>query len=135
MVEESANVTPPQVEQEAQSPLAQKSEKGPEEPSMVKNDLFETSSDLEILFLECIKGRYSEDKFFTPILVNLDEFTNFVVKDGLVFFTSEEAERVAVPDVLVNEQRVREVLIGQAHSIPAHLSDEKTITYMHDQVW
>ena len=129
------NVTPPQVEQEAQSPPTQKSEKGPEEPSMVKNDLFETSSNLGISFPECIKGRYSEDKFFAPILANPDEFTNFVVKDGLVFFTSDEAEGVAVLDVLVNDQRVREVLIGQAHSILAHLSDEKTITYMRDQVW
>ena len=56
VVEESANITPPQIEEEAQSPLAQKSEKGPEEPSMVKNDLFEMSSDLGISFLECIKG-------------------------------------------------------------------------------
>ena len=102
---------------------------------MVKNDLFETSSDLGISFPGCIKGRYSEDKFFTPMLANPDEFTNFMIKDDLVFFTSEEAERVAVPDILVNDQRVREVLIGQAHSILAHLSDEKMITYMRDQVW
>src|ERR1700743_890391 len=117
VVEEPASVTPPQVEQEAQSPPAQKSEKGPEEPSMVKNDLFETSSDLGISFPECIKGWYSEDKFFIPILANPDKFTNFVVKDALVFFTLEEAERVAVPDVLVNDQRVREVLIGPVHLI------------------
>ena len=135
VVEESKDVTPPQVEEEAQNSLALEAEKGPEEPSMVKNDLFETSSDLRILFPECIKGRYSKDKFFTPILTNPDKFTNFVIKDGLVFLTSEEAERVAVPDILVNSQRVREVLIGQAHSILAHLRDEKMMTHMCDQVW
>ena len=42
---------------------------------------------------------------------------------------------MAIPDVQVNGRNVREVLISQGHSILAHLSDEKTVTYMRDQVW
>src|ERR1700743_555674 len=99
------------------------------------NGLFEVSSDIGVSFPRCIKNRYNEDKFFAPILTNPDEFTNFIVRDGLIFFISEGMERVAVPDVLVNNQKVREILISQAHSILAHLGDEKTVTYLRDQVW
>ena len=86
-------------------------------------------------FPDCIRNRYSEDKFYAPILMNPEEFTNFAVWDGLIFFKSKGVETVAVPDVQVHNQNIREVLIKQGHSILAHLSDEKTVTYMCDQVW
>ena len=95
----------------------------------------EVSSDLGIAFPECIRNRYKEDKFFEAILTNPEEFTNFLVEDGLVFFVSEEMRTITVPDVKVGGERVREVLIKQAHSILAHLGGEKTATYMRDQVW
>ena len=62
-------------------------------------------------------------------MTNPDEFTNFIVRDGLIFIL-EGMDRVAVPDVQVNNQKVREILISQAHSILAHLGDEKTVTYL-----
>ena len=61
-------------------------------------------------------------------MTNPDEFTNFIVRDGLVFFILEGMGRVVVPDVQVNNQKVREILISQAHSILAHLGDKKTVT-------
>ena len=100
-----------------------------------ENVLFEVSSDLGVSFPECIRNRYGEDKFFSPILVNPEEFTNFAVREGLVYFVSEGLETIAIPDVKVNEQSIREILIRQGHSILAHLGDEKTITYLRNQVW
>ena len=46
-----------------------------------------------------------------PVLENPEEFTNFVVNEGLVYFVSEGVEVVAIPDVKVNGQGVRELLI------------------------
>lgn len=107
----------------------------PEDQTMPGNALFGVSSDLGVSFPECIRNRYEEDKFFSPILANPEEFTNFAVRKGLVYFVSEGLETVAIPDVKVNGRNIREILIGQAHSILAHLGDEKTVTYMRNQVW
>ena len=101
----------------------------------VGNRLFEASSNLSMSFPDCIRDWYSEDGFFKPILENPEEFTNFETRDGLILFKSEGIETVAIPDVKVGGRSVREVLIRQGHSILAHLSDEKTATYMRDQVW
>ena len=72
-------------------------------------------SNLGISFPDCIQGRYDEDEFFKPILANPEEFTNFWVDSGLVFFRSEGVETVAIPNVQVNGQSVRELLIRQGH--------------------
>jgi transposase InsO family protein len=120
----------------AEAPHAEsKPDRRPETPVHIGNKLFEVSSDLGISFPDCIRNRYNEDRFFEPILANPTEFTNFEVGDGLVYFVSEGTRTVAIPDVKVDGRNVREVLISQGHSILAHLSDEKTATYMRDQVW
>ena len=64
----------------------------------------EVSSDLGIAFPECIRNRYKEDKFFGAILTNPEEFINFLVEDGLVFFVSEEMRTITVPDINVGEE-------------------------------
>ena len=115
--------------------LTQTTQKVEEITTRSTNGLLETSSSLGVLFPECVRNRYDEDKFFIPIMENPEEFTNFEVRDGLIFFKTEGVETIAVPDVQVDGQNVREILIRQGHSILAHLSDEKTITYMRDQVW
>src|SRR6202789_439600 len=107
---------------------------GVKEPTEPPNRLFEASSSLGIKFPNCIRNRYVEDKFYERILANPEEFTNFEVKDGLIYFRSEGTMVVAVPDVQERGQRIQEVLISQAHSILAHLGSEKTVTYLRDQV-
>jgi len=104
-------------------------------PRKAENRLFEVSSDHGILFPGCIRNRYGEDPFFKPILENPSEFTNFAVKEGFIYFISEGVEVIAIPNVNIKVQNVREVLIRQGHSILAHLSSEKTATYLRDQVW
>ena len=72
---------------------------------------------------------------FKPILENLSNFTNFKIKNDLIFFRSEGVTRLAIPDVKVNGQSIREVIIRQGHSILAHLGGHKTVIYLRDQVW
>ena len=48
--------------------------------------LFRTMEGQDELFPECLKGRYREDSVFKPILENPQNFANFEVRDGLVFF-------------------------------------------------
>ena len=104
-------------------------------PEYLRNQLLEASSNLALSFPECIRDQYGEDKFFLPILADPGEFTNFALRDGLVFFKTEGSETITVPDICQDGQSVRETLIRQAHSILAHLGKEKTVTYMRDQVW
>ena len=97
--------------------------------------LFKTINTPDESFPAYLKGRYEEDPLFKHILDNPSNFTNFEIKDGLVFFRSEGLSRLAIPDVKINGQSVRENVIRQAHSILAHLGGTKTTTYLRDQVW
>ena len=97
--------------------------------------LFRTIANQDEPFPGCLKGRYGEDPAFKPILDNPSNFTNFEIKDDLIFFRSEGTSRLAIPDVKINGQSIREVVIRQGHSILAHLGGHKTVTYLRDQVW
>ena len=97
--------------------------------------LLDVSSTLGTSFPECIRNRYEEDAFFKPILDNPGEFTNFEVSEGLIYYISEGAKIITIPDVKVNSQNIRELLMRQGHSVLAHLSPEKTTTYLRDQIW
>ena len=97
--------------------------------------LYRTIGDQDDPFPDCLKGRYGEDPMFKPILDNPSNFSNFEIREGLVFFRSEGMTRLAIPNVMVNDRSIREVVIRQAHSILAHLGGEKTMTYLREQVW
>ena len=43
--------------------------------------------------------------------------------------------RLAIPNVKISDQPIREMIIRQAHSILAHLGGHKTLTHLRDQVW
>ena len=86
-------------------------------------------------FPNCLKGRYEEDPQFKPIMENPSNFTNFEVKDGLVFYQSEGVTKLAIPNVKVDDRSIREDVIRQAHSLLAHLGGHKTLIYLRDQVW
>ena len=97
--------------------------------------LLDVSSNLGIAFPECIRGRYEDDPFFQPIIKNPIEFTNFKLENVLIYFVSGGVEAVAMPNVKVEDTGIRELLIRQGHSILAHLSAEKTATYLREQIW
>ena len=44
-----------------------------------------TQSILELQFLDCLKGGYSEDNFFNHILQDPSQFQNFHVENRLIF--------------------------------------------------
>ena len=104
-------------------------------PKEMENRLFGAASEIGILFPECIKGRYIEDDFFKPILSHPGYFTNFIERNELVYFTSKGVEIIAIPNVKVARQNVREILIRQGHSILTHLGTEKMATYLREQIW
>ena len=97
--------------------------------------LFRTIANQDEPFPNCLKGCYEEDPTFKPILDNPESFTNFEIKEGLIFFRSEGIVRLAIPNVMINGESVREKIIRQGHSILAHLGGHKTLTYLRDQVW
>ena len=87
-------------------------ERTPSEPSATGDDprrvkgrtesrLMDVSNNLGISPPECLRSRYGEDQFFAPILSNPSEFTNFKVEEGLVRFTSEDVEALAIPEITV----------------------------------
>ena len=63
------------------------------------NGLLEVSSGLDVSFPQCIENCYNEDDFLKPILTNPEEFTNFAVRDGLVFFKSEGIKTITILDI------------------------------------
>ena len=97
--------------------------------------MFRTVGTKDDPFPECLKGRYAEDHAFKPIIENPENFTNFEVRDGLIFFRSEGTIKLAIPDIKINDVSVRETVIKHGHSILAHLGGHKTVTYLRDQVW
>ena len=97
--------------------------------------LFRVISNEDDPFPECLKGRYEEDPSFKPILDNPSSFTNFKIRDNLIFFESDDWSRLAIPDVKIKGQSIRESIIRQGHTILAHLGGHKTIMYLREQVW
>ena len=85
-------------------------------------------------FPECLKGRYREDPPFKPILENPENFSNFKIKDGLIFFQSEGTLRLVILNDKLGDQPVREMIVRHRHSILTHLGGHKTLIYLRDQV-
>jgi hypothetical protein len=84
---------------------------------------------------EKIANRYQEDNFFTRILEQPQAFKNFELSNGRIFLKDNDRRILCIPDVLIGERRVRELLISHAHSILAHLGPSKTLTYLRENVW
>ena len=97
--------------------------------------MFKIIGTKDVLFPSCLKGCYQEDLFFKSILDNPSNFTNFEVRDELVFLKSEGLMLLAIPDVKIYGQSIREVIISQGYSLLMHLGGFKTLTYLRDQVW
>ncbi|TBU21246.1 hypothetical protein BD311DRAFT_678915, partial [Dichomitus squalens] len=85
--------------------------------------------------LSSLKDRYSEDKFFGPILENPKQFKNFLYNDGLVFIRDNQKTLLCVPDVRIDSRSAREIVIRHAHSLLAHLGIYRTLTLLRDHLW
>ncbi|KZP29148.1 hypothetical protein FIBSPDRAFT_692138, partial [Athelia psychrophila] len=80
-------------------------------------------------------GRYGEDPLFKAVLESPTMHKNFELSNGLIFLKERDSRVICIPDILVGERRLREMLISHAHSILAHLGPKKTVTYLCDNVW
>ena len=85
--------------------------------------------------LTTLKGHYEGDPLFGKILQGLKNYKNFRERDGLLFLKDKGQEMLCIPDVIVGERKVREIIISQAHSLLAHLGPYKTLSMLRDHVW
>jgi hypothetical protein len=83
----------------------------------------------------CLKGKYSDDKFFKLILEDRSQFKNFVIEDDVIYLKESGMTLLCIPDCVIGRRSVRELIIDRAHSILAHLGATKTIAYLRSSVW
>jgi hypothetical protein len=88
-----------------------------------------------IAFPDVLKGKYMNDSFFNRILLSPKQFKDFSVREGLIFMQRADNELLCIPNIVVDGIGMRTLVISQAHSILAHLSTRKTLTYLRDHVW
>lgn len=84
---------------------------------------------------DLVRGRYSSDSFFDAILKDPKQYKNFRVENGLVLLRESHIDRLYIPDILIGERSLREIIISHAHSLLAHLGPHKTLGVLHDHVW
>jgi hypothetical protein len=77
----------------------------------MSNKLFQMLEDQETKFPECLKGRYTEDPWFKEIIEFPGYFANFETRDDLIYYRSEEAVKLAIPDVKINGHSAWELVI------------------------
>lgn len=75
---------------------------------------------------EKLTGRYKEYPFFQRILDSPAAFKNFEVSNNLIFLKDNQKRILCVPNIVIGERRVRELIISHAHSILAHLGPSRT---------
>jgi len=66
---------------------------------------------------------------FATVLANPKEFKNFVVDDGIIFRREGASKVLCIPNIIIDGNRAREIVISHAHSILAHLGSRKTLNY------
>jgi hypothetical protein len=87
---------------------------------------------------QCI-GRYSEDSFYEAILERPTDYRNFEVqrldKGELIYLKERDKRVMCIPDIKVDNRKIRLNIIDNAHSLLAHLGYNKTLTYIRSHVW
>jgi hypothetical protein len=82
-----------------------------------------------------IRGKYSSDTLFRNVILSLKEFKNFEFKNDVLYLRNSTTPVLCMPKVLINGRNIREIIIGEAHSMLAHLGPRKTLLYLRDHVW
>ncbi|KAF9474798.1 hypothetical protein BDN70DRAFT_776526, partial [Pholiota conissans] len=84
-----------------------------------------------------IKGRYSEDVLFSPIVSKPKEHKAFRYDDEarLLYMAEKGKQLLCIPNVKVEGRAVREIVISEAHTLLAHLGFRKTYDYLREFVW
>jgi hypothetical protein len=82
-----------------------------------------------------IRNQYHKDPLFRIILDAPQSFKNFELKDGVMRLKLKDRTVLCIPDVKVKGRKLQEMVVGQAHSLLAHLGARKMLTYLRDHVW
>lgn len=89
-----------------------------------------TESTLGLDIASTIRFRYLKDPFFKAIIDKPKDFHNFVVANGLVYLNNKDQTVLCIPHVKHEGCNLREIVIGEAHSLLAHLSTSRTVDYL-----
>ncbi|KAJ3002426.1 hypothetical protein NUW54_g5855 [Trametes sanguinea] len=100
-----------------------------------QTSLMSSASELGMQFLSALQGRYAEDAFFRRVIDRPDEYTHFIVTDGLLYKQDDAGTCLCIPDILMGHRCLREIILHQAHSVLAHLGSKKTLAYLRNEVW
>ena len=52
-----------------------------------------------------------------------------------MFLRNNQNRTLCIPNIKIDSQNAREIVISHAHSILAHLGPRKTMAYLRDNVW
>lgn len=89
----------------------------------------------EIDVIRAIREGYNGDKQFGNIVQDIDQFTDYELRDGLLYMSEHGRTYLCVPDASIGDYNIRVLLISHAHSILSHLGSRKTYAYMRESIW
>ena len=105
----------------------------PSSPEATLINTLETEASLDLT--KEIKGQYQNDPVFKPIINKPKDYRNFEIDDNLIYLKLNGKRLLCIPKILIKERSIHEIIIGEAHSILAHLGASKTLSYLRDHVW
>ena len=83
-----------------------------------------------------VKDKYKDDTIFRKVIRSPGDYRNFEMTiDGLLYLKQEGKRCLAIPDITVNGEKLRKMLIKEAHVTLAHLSALKTLELLRNSVW
>ncbi|CUA78236.1 Transposon Ty3-I Gag-Pol polyprotein [Rhizoctonia solani] len=85
--------------------------------------------------LDKIKGRYVEDKFYKFIIENPSHFKKFEVQNDLIYIKESEGRALCVPNIEIGGQKLREVVIRDAHVQTGHSGRKRTLYALRGKAW
>ena len=83
-------------------------------------------------FLDIVKKGYSEDKLFSRILENADDFPAFEIQDGVIWWKNPKGDRVSC---IPRDRELITTVITQAHEVVGHFGDQRTAEYIRRWYW
>ena len=83
-----------------------------------------------------VRNKYKDDVIFRKVIQSPKNYKNFEATiDGLLYLKREGKRCLAIPDIAVKGEKLRKVLIKEAHITLAHLSALKTLELLRNSVW
>lgn len=113
----------------------------PQEPD---NEDWENASLTRVVYMnesrldmiDAIRNNHATDTFFKQVITNPSSFADFENDKGLDIFQQVEGKMLlCIPDIIIKNQQLQEILITHTHLLLAHLGAQKPADYMRDSMW